>query len=178
MALKPLPPAQNPLVIDNRAAQQQFYEWLKSVDDALRKGQIPGTATNDDASAGNVGEYLSASNNVAVLPAGAPLSVTSLALTAGDWDVSGGIFFPLGSPTSFVGFAVSLSTVAHTIDTSPDRIVEVPTNTVDVSPAAIAGPARFTVAAGATTTVHLVGYAAYVSGAVGANGKIWARRVR
>src|SRR4029077_4886616 len=52
--------------------------------------QLLGTATNDNATAGNVGEYIES-----VIPAGAAIAITSatntnltsISLTAGDWDV-------------------------------------------------------------------------------------------
>lgn len=48
---------------------------------------IVGTPTNDDAAAGRVGEYISASA-AAVTVTTSITNVTSIALTAGDWDIS------------------------------------------------------------------------------------------
>lgn len=53
-------------------------------------GQLPGTKTNDNATAGNVGEFLTASTTVgsgASLVTATAANATTLALTAGDWDV-------------------------------------------------------------------------------------------
>ena len=55
-------------------------------------GQLPGTATNDNATAGNVGEYIAS-----VVSGGSPITLvtgvwtnfTSIALSAGDWEVTG-----------------------------------------------------------------------------------------
>src|SRR5712664_1249621 len=68
--------------------------------------QLLGTITNDAATAGNIGEYITSvinspgvtlSNNVAS-------NVTSISLTAGDWDISGAVYFTLtGSSTAVVG---------------------------------------------------------------------------
>lgn len=58
-------------------------------------GQIPGTATNDDAGAGNVGETIVndvAPNSVTVTSGGAT-AVAAITLTAGDWDVSATLQF-------------------------------------------------------------------------------------
>jgi hypothetical protein len=56
----------------------------------LANGQLPATATNDNASAGNVGEYVSSyvinSSSVSVASS-TPTNLTSISLTAGDWDV-------------------------------------------------------------------------------------------
>jgi hypothetical protein len=50
---------------------------------------VKGTTTNDSASSGNVGEYISASVSSANFAAtGTYGDVTSISLTAGDWDVS------------------------------------------------------------------------------------------
>lgn len=64
---------------------------------------IKGTPTNDNAQAGSIGEFVSAT----VLP-GSALSlttavakdVTSISLTAGDWDVRGSVWFRPGSTTT------------------------------------------------------------------------------
>src|ERR1700744_413847 len=61
---------------------------------ATAAGQIRGTATNDNASAGNVGEYVVSNNTTAQsLASGTPLNVTSISLTPGDWDVTGSCQF-------------------------------------------------------------------------------------
>lgn len=55
-------------------------------------GQIPGTAANDSALAGNIGEYLStsiATTSAISLSTGAATTIVSLPLSAGDWDVWG-----------------------------------------------------------------------------------------
>jgi len=69
----------------------------------ITAGQIVGTATNDNASAGNVGQYIVASGNIQ--PSGASgvwEDVVSIALTAGDWDVSG-MWVVDGNSTVFSG---------------------------------------------------------------------------
>lgn len=57
---------------------------------ALTAGQLPGTATNDSASAGNVGQYIVATQAAGnVGSSGTYGNITNIALTAGDWDVTG-----------------------------------------------------------------------------------------
>jgi hypothetical protein len=68
-------------------------------------GQIPGTATNDDAAAGKLGEIIS--SNIVVgsavsLTTNTPANITSLSLTAGDWDVWGLMNSSEGSGTTLV----------------------------------------------------------------------------
>jgi hypothetical protein len=51
---------------------------------------IVGTTTNDNANAGSVGEFITATGTSVSLPiAGTTTNITSISLTAGDWDVSG-----------------------------------------------------------------------------------------
>lgn len=54
----------------------------------LTAGQLPGTATNDSANAGNVGEYISSAFTASAAPATTTWGdATSISLTAGDWDI-------------------------------------------------------------------------------------------
>ena len=55
-------------------------------------GQIKGTTTNDNASAGNQGEYIAATRafgSAITLTSTTIADITTLSLTAGDWDVEG-----------------------------------------------------------------------------------------
>lgn len=58
---------------------------------SVTPGQVPATATNDNATAGNVGEYITATvaqGSAVTLTTATPANITSVALTAGDWDCS------------------------------------------------------------------------------------------
>lgn len=81
-------------------------------------GQIPGSATNDAAAAGNIGEYTSLSVALAsalVLSNGVATNVLALPLTAGDWDVWGqGIAHAGAAITVFTSLTVGISTVSNT----------------------------------------------------------------
>ena len=69
-------------------------------------GAFPGTNTNDNAVAGNIGEYVFsqvASGAAVVLSSGVAADITSIPLTAGDWDVWGNVASaPAGSSTTSV----------------------------------------------------------------------------
>lgn len=55
----------------------------------LSLGQIPGTATNDNASAGNMGEYIESVISTINFPSSNVVGdATSISLTAGDWDIA------------------------------------------------------------------------------------------
>ena len=61
---------------------------------------IVGTTLGDNAVAGSVGEYVSSTvaNNTVSFSNGTPLNVTSISLTAGDWEATWvSVFFELGS---------------------------------------------------------------------------------
>lgn len=54
------------------------------------QGQIPGTNTNDNAAAGNIGEYIQNTlliGSAVALTTATAVNITSITLTAGDWDV-------------------------------------------------------------------------------------------
>jgi hypothetical protein len=70
-----------------------------------------GTTTNDDAAAGHIGEYVSSmvpGGTGPALTSGAASNITSISLTAGDWDVSGGPgLFPSGTTNvSFIQMGI------------------------------------------------------------------------
>jgi hypothetical protein len=80
-------------------------------------GQIPGTATNDLASAGNVGEYTSLSLALASaipLSTGVGTTVVLLPLTAGDWDVWGQAIIHVQTLTVVTALAAGINTAAGT----------------------------------------------------------------
>ncbi|CAN5462726.1 hypothetical protein BH20VER3_BH20VER3_00940 [soil metagenome] len=92
-----------PLVLKSGEIQQ-----LQSGDELA----VAGVTDGSNAAAGKVGEYLSsvvASGSGVSLTSGAVANITSLALTAGDWDVwaQGGIVGVSGSTVTFFFAATS-----------------------------------------------------------------------
>lgn len=149
------------------------------------QGQIPGTTTNDNASTGNIGEYVE--SNVAIgsavsLVNGTAKDITTISLTAGDWDVE---FIPLftgGNTTLVTYIAGSISTTANTLDTTNGRI-EVNffnSNTAFNTALAIVGTGAMVVrlSLSATTTIHAVAQASFSTSTASAFGLLRARRVR
>jgi hypothetical protein len=145
-------------------------------------GQIPGTATNDNATAGNLGEYVEnvvGSGSPIAIVTGTPKTITSIPLTAGDWDVDTvGSFLPAAT-TSTTGMAVSISGTTNTLDSTPGKIVGL------TQPATVTGgtanslsipPYRLSLSG--TTTVFLVLLANFSVSTAGGYGIIRARRVR
>jgi hypothetical protein len=79
-------------------------------------GQLPGTATNDSATAGNIGEYVanSAVATAVNLTAVTPANCVTLSLSAGDWDVTGDIAFVGASTTTISYSRASVNTTSAT----------------------------------------------------------------
>jgi hypothetical protein len=86
-------------------------------------GQLPGTATNDSASAGNVGEFIISTVLVGAAvaltnAAGTIQTITSVGPTAGDWDGEGCIWSAIG--TGNVTFwEVGMNTTTNVLPTRP-----------------------------------------------------------
>lgn len=139
---------------------------------------IVGTTTNNNANAGAVGEYIVADRltNVA-MSNGVSINITSISLTAGDWDVNGGIYvvFSAAVGVSVIG---SVSLTSGTIGGGlPAYNGYCQLNAPSMTNVALqTGTARMSLAA--TTTVYLVAYSNFGSGTCNGQGSISARRVR
>lgn len=143
---------------------------------------LQGTNTNDSAAAGNVGEYVSASvasASAVTLTTSTPLTVTSISLTAGDWDVSGAVYFTPGATTSFTQFLASISATNNTLDlTAGNYNIFGFTATVNGGQdfSQVTPPVRVSLAG--TTTYYIVAQSAFSASTMKAFGNIRARRVR
>lgn len=87
------------------------------------RGQLPATATNDSASAGNLGEIAVSevlSGSAVSLTTATDANVTSVSLTAGDWDVDGNICLTTNAATAATAFTGWVSTTSATIPTAPN----------------------------------------------------------
>lgn len=148
-------------------------------------GQLPGTTTNDNAAAGKIGEYISSTvlvGSAVALTTNTDANVTSISLTAGDWDVTVNAYFT-GTGTTTVSFlAASMSTTSAVRDTSPGRLAQLSYNTGTTTfsggavVSCVVGPTRFSLSG--TTTVFFTGTAAFGASTCSAFGIIRARRVR
>ena len=145
-------------------------------------GGIVGTTTNDDADAGNVGEIVESTVLVGAavsLTTATDADITSISLSAGDWDVWGLVSFsPAGTTTisSLIGW---ISSTSATLPTSPNEGAISTFNltfttgaTQDIS----VGMKRISVAG--ATTVYLSAQATFLVSTMDGYGYIGARRVR
>jgi hypothetical protein len=154
-------------------------------------GQIPGVAGNTPASAGNVGEIISscvAQASAVALSTGTAKDVTSISLTAGDWDVQGDIDFVTTATTSVSDVSAVITGTSNTLPTAPNntapfggggmniqRFTAFVPGTIN-SFAVPTGGVPVTVAS--ATTIFLDALSAFTASTASAYGCIVARRAR
>jgi hypothetical protein len=143
-----------------------------------------GTIAADNAAAGNIGEVIATSTTVEVaLTTGVTANIATLALTPGDWAVSGAIVFDPVTATTVTALAASVSTISATLPT----LAQVASGIGNMTQYALpftkgvdqymqTGICRINVSA--PTSVYLVGQGVFSGGTMGAAGYISARRVR
>lgn len=145
---------------------------------------IKGTATNDSASAGYVGQQIIstvASASAVSLTTATPANVTSISLTAGDWEVSGTVIRKLDATTSVTQLITSVSTTSATLSsaTAGDgtyQIFSTAANVMGGNTSQVMPPVRISVAS--TTTVYLVASDTFTVSTNAVFGTLRARRVR
>ena len=150
-----------------------------------------GSTTNDSASAGYVGEWVAASvasgSAITLTTTATTYSITSISLTAGDWEVRGmGAIHLSTTILNYVRVAVSTASSAITIptgsydgsnslfSTSAPASLSTTLGTTDINLAT----KSMRVSLSATTTIYLVAYSAFTGTAPTAYGNIEARRLR
>ncbi|MFA6080751.1 MAG: hypothetical protein WC753_04745 [Candidatus Gracilibacteria bacterium] len=152
-------------------------------------GGIVGTTTNDNAGAGKVGEYISSvivSGSAVSMTTLTDKTITSISLTAGDWDVWGEVYISGNGVTEVYQIVGAISTVDNTIPTVPadgasfQNISSTAGNNWTIGgsgvPSLSLSPCR--VSLNATTTIYLVASYAFLVSTLDGFGKICARRVR
>jgi hypothetical protein len=139
---------------------------------------IVGTTTSDNANAGSIGEFISATTSNVPLASGTNTNINSLSLTPGDWDVQiTAAFAPSGGSFAAQVFNVALSTTAGSLGSTGQSTSINLTAVGSLSGSTLASPVvRFSLAV--TTTVFGVGRAVYNSTTCSAATLMRARRVR
>ena len=141
-------------------------------------GGINGTTTNDSAAAGCVGEYVSStvqSGSAVSLTTGTAANVTSISLTAGDWDVEAAFYFS-GSPTGGTYTLSEISTSSATFVYTVGAFFQTPT--MPTASANVTHKSTTRISIASTTTVYAVAQGGFTGGSMSAYGRISARRVR
>ncbi len=131
---------------------------------------------------GELGEYISSivtSANSLSLSTGTAKTITSINLTAGDWDITGVVDYTFAASTSYTMLQQGSNNATNTMggqDTYSlyETSAIVPTATVD--PAFVIPTVRYSL--GGNTTIYLVAKATFTVSTLKAYGTLRARRVR
>lgn len=155
----------------------------------LSVGQYPGTATNDNATAGNEGEYFTSSvvaGSAVALTTATAANITSInTLPAGDWDVWIDATVTGATTTVCNGFEFSISTTSATLNTTNGQYTSGTGFGTSCFAAAqdpqdaisfVVGPVRMSLAS--ATQVFFVAKATFTTSTMSAYGIIQARRRR
>ncbi|WP_342052005.1 MULTISPECIES: hypothetical protein [unclassified Cupriavidus] len=136
---------------------------------------IVGTATNNNAAAGSVGEFPSNQATVA-LTTGTSANCTSVNLSAGDFDVEGNVEYVAAGGTTTTVAVTGINDVSATGAAVPFRTINTYTAAAGSLQSQIAPVRRYSLAS--TTTIYLVAFANFSGGTLTANCFIRARRLR
>ena len=144
---------------------------------------VVGTTTNDSAAAGSVGELIS--STIASGSAGAQTStvsrdVTSISLTAGDWDVWGtvGTVPAAGTTTSRVNVSISTTSVTQPAPAASGGTLATYNTAGGATIANIVPSGTTRISISGTTTVYLVANVTFAISTLSTYGYIAARRMR
>lgn len=136
---------------------------------------IIGTTTNDSAAVGSVGEFVTAANSGGTaLSTTIVVNVTSISLTAGDWDLDGNaVFTGAGANQAFASVWISTTSAV-----SPSSYLTSSFSTTPGFSSIGMNAPSIRLSLSGTTTVYLSGQSTFGSGSVTVRGTINARRVR
>jgi hypothetical protein len=140
---------------------------------------IVGTITNDNANVGSVGEFPSPTNlaNISLSNGGAA-NVSSVSLTAGDWDVQCDALFTPAATTTVTSYGTGVSTTSATYGAAGTYTALMGASwTGSLGTPAIATPV-VRVSLASTTTVYCVASATFGTSTMTASGYLRARRSR
>ena len=142
-----------------------------------KQGQFLGTATNDSATTGNIGEEIEslvAAGGALSLTTATPRQLAFVFLGAGDWDVEANInFSSTGATVTDTRGGISLTTAVIPNDGSEAYSGAIAATTIET---ATISRKRISLAAGAS--IYLNAQSTFSAGTVVVFGKLSARRVR
>lgn len=146
---------------------------------SVGRGQYQGTGAADNATAGNIGELIESSiavGSAVALTSAADKTVTSVVLTAGDWDVWGNVAYTANGAAVISATTGAISTVNNTVPGAPNggAVTSWFGSGTGFAPTTSAGRFRISTTG---QTVYLVTNAQF-SSTMSAFGYIGARRVR
>jgi len=144
-------------------------------------GGIIGTTTNDSTTTGNVGEHISATlaaGSAISLSTNVAANVTSISLTAGDWDISGTVYFTSAATTNLVFTAAGSSATSATFDGTIGKYCQSLWGYVPGSGVACEHVPLFRTSLSTTTTIFIVVLCQFTVSTLTAHGYLRARRIR
>ncbi len=146
-------------------------------------GGIPvqGTNANDNAPSGFVGEVIESvivAGSAVTLTASTPANMTSVNLTAGDWDVTFQPSYALDSTTQITTIVASISATSATSDATPGRLLL--DRRANYTPLGdlVLQPLRARFSLSSTAPIYAVAQLAFTTSFAKAYGVLRARRVR
>ena len=161
---------------------QVDYASVTGTPAALVPGQLPGTATNDNAATGDVGEYVTSTNVTGVvLSNNTPANITSIVLSAGDWDVSGYAGFTAGAATTLTFFEANICTTSASFANPLEAGTLLVLQTTSGFGANSVNDLALPVARGSfsgSTTIYLNVEVTFSAGSCNGQGRLRARRMR
>lgn len=146
----------------------------------LLMGEIDGVA----ATAGNIGQVIQSTvlvgAAVSIATSGTPINVTSIALTAGDWDVEGQVTMVAAAASMAAGSLqeAGINSTSITLPVDGSESYEPVQNAITTTSfKQTFNIARKVINSSSATTQYLVAVATFTAGTVSAYGNITARRV-
>lgn len=139
---------------------------------------IVGCDGSADATTGNIGETITASagSGSVALVTGTDKTITSISLTAGDWDLFGGVGFSAAGSTTISSLGAGISSTNNALPSDPDYVLF--NLTFTTGSANVLAVPTIRVRVSSTTTYYLIAKASFAVSTMNGGGKISARRVR
>ena len=148
----------------------------------INQANLVGTTTNDNAAAGSVGEYVESvivTGSAVSLVTGTAKNVTTILLTAGDWDVDTSAYFNSTGTTVVTGITLSINpTTDNTLDLTAGRWGQLLINNPAGPPTINTSVPPYRLSLSGTTTIRMVVQGTFSASTLAAWGIIRARRVR
>lgn len=144
--------------------------------------QVAGTATNDDATAGNIGEYISSTVLIGAavsLTSTVSADITTISLSEGDWDINAVVITNPGALTATSQYQAWIGTVSATQPTNPNGGGSTGSGAALGASSGVfmnMGPMRISLASPAT--IYLSTAVTFATSTMSAYGFIGARRAR
>lgn len=142
-----------------------------------------GVTDGSNASSGYVGEYIvsTVATPGITLSGSTAANVTSISLTAGDWDVTGSVYYIGSGTTSTLNWIMcNVQTTSASLGAGTvGMFIQTPLNSgvwTQADNGGLCGPNRISLTT--TTTIYLVTRAGYTGGTIQCYGQVRARRVR